>query len=127
MPPVAPMPILPYRIRSYDQIRRDPQETIDFDFELAGVITRELHRWVPTANCFTISKVNRYHATLGEKLLVPALVKIANFVPGGGVWLIRSVRSGMTQIMPWWERVVRGHCPLLASVLLLHGILVFVA
>ncbi|MGI9472872.1 MAG: hypothetical protein ACR2NZ_15135, partial [Rubripirellula sp.] len=78
---------VPYRIRDYDSIRLDPQETIDFDYDLADAIDRRV-REVGADGKLMVDPLGRVcHVTLAEKLLVPALVKLSNFVPGGGVWL----------------------------------------
>ncbi len=78
---------VPYRIRGYDEIRRNPQETIDYDNQLAEAIAARVGTMGEDGKLIADRDGNPYHVTLAEKLLVPALVKITNFVPGGGVWL----------------------------------------
>ncbi|MDA7874139.1 hypothetical protein N9B17_03135 [Rhodopirellula sp.] len=78
---------VPYRIRDYASIQRDPQETIDFDHELADVIEERVSRLGADGKLLPGSDGEPYHVTMLEKLLIPALVKVTNFVPGGGVWL----------------------------------------
>ena len=85
--PVCTYAQVPYRIRSYEEMIQNPQSTIDFDFELAARIDERV------ANCGTDGKLLRNkrdelcRVTLIEKLLVPILAKMTNFVPGGGIWL----------------------------------------
>ena len=78
---------VPYRIRDYEAIRKDPQETIDFDDELARKIDDRVARIGDDGKLLPGTGGEVCHVTLAEKLLVPALVKISNFVPDGGVWL----------------------------------------
>lgn len=78
---------VPYRIRDYESIQRDPQETIDFDHELAEEIEQRVTRLGADGKLLPGDDGTPYHVTMLEKLLIPALVKVTNFVPGGGVWL----------------------------------------
>ncbi|NND97327.1 MAG: hypothetical protein HKN47_08375, partial [Pirellulaceae bacterium] len=78
---------VPYRIRNYEQIAADPQNTIDYDHDLADAIEQRVEAIGADGKLLVDSDGNPRHVTLLEKLLVPALAKISNFVPGGGVWL----------------------------------------
>ena len=78
---------VPYRIRDYESIQQDPQETIDFDDELAGVIKDRVARLGADGKLLPDTDGSPHHVTMLEKLLIPAIVKVTNFVPGGGVWL----------------------------------------
>ena len=78
---------VPYRIQPFEAILRDPQDTIVFDdaeqfiidgrVEAAGADGKLL--W----NCEGII----IHTTLGEKLLIPLLAKLSNYIHEGGIWL----------------------------------------
>ncbi|MGI9519970.1 MAG: hypothetical protein ACR2NP_23145 [Pirellulaceae bacterium] len=78
---------VPYRIRSYDRICENPRETIDYDRELADKITSRVQTFGADGKLLQNRDGGIYRATLGEKLLVPALAKLTNFVPEGGIWL----------------------------------------
>uniref|UniRef100_UPI003565AD05 hypothetical protein n=1 Tax=Novipirellula sp. TaxID=2795430 RepID=UPI003565AD05 len=78
---------IPYRIRPYEQICRDPQSTIDFDFEHAAEINQRVKSIGSDGKLLWGDDGEPYHVGLIEKLLVPALTKLTNFVPEGGVWL----------------------------------------
>ena len=80
--------MVPYEIAGFDAIVRDPRHSITFNDSLhkqlmarAGKIGGDgkLLRRRRRANAELVS--------LAEKLLVPLLVKLSNFVPGGGIWL----------------------------------------
>lgn len=78
---------VPYLIRSYEQICRNPRETIDYDFTLAKQIQARVDGFGQDGKLLQHRDGGIYRATLGEKLLVPALAKMTNFVPEGGIWL----------------------------------------
>jgi len=78
---------VPYRIRDYRSIQKNPQETIDYDDQLADAIEQRVSEIGSDGQLLANHRASPYHVTMLEKLLVPALVKITNFVPGGGVWL----------------------------------------
>ncbi|OUX05797.1 MAG: hypothetical protein CBE00_09185 [Planctomycetaceae bacterium TMED240] len=78
---------VPYRIRDYQAIKRDPRETIDFDHELADLIEQRVSWMGADGKLLPGTDGMPHHVTMLEKLLLPALVKVSNFVPGGGVWL----------------------------------------
>ena len=78
---------VPYRIKSYEEILKDPKNTIDFDWDneeniqlkrkeigVDGALLRD-------RNIF-IHKVNFI-----EKILATILAKLSNFIPGGGIWM----------------------------------------
>ncbi len=78
---------VPYRIRTYAQIRHNPRETIDFDFELDRKIAIRVDSVGSDGKLLPDPKGEIIRVSLAEKLLVPALTKMTNFVPGGGIWL----------------------------------------
>jgi hypothetical protein len=77
---------VPYRIKPYTDLLRDPHDTIEFDRARDGAIRRRVE---------TMGADGRLHlredevvqVSLAEKLIVPLLVKLTNFIPGGGVWM----------------------------------------
>jgi hypothetical protein len=78
---------VPYRIRSFKKICENPRETIDYDRELAAQIDSRVASFGSDGKLLQNRDGGIYRATLGEKLLVPALAKLTNFVPEGGIWL----------------------------------------
>ncbi len=77
---------VPYLYRPYADIVADPRNTITFDeARQARLLAR-----TPTLGSdarLLHGEAGLVRVTLVEKLLVPALAKLANFVPGGGVWM----------------------------------------
>lgn len=77
---------VPYRIRSFAAIKQNPNDTIDFDHQLAHEIAARTKEW--GADGKVIWRDNKtLKANFGEKILVMALTKLYNFVPDGGIWL----------------------------------------
>ncbi len=78
---------VPYAIKPYADIVRDPGDTIDFDAERDDRIAERV------ASLGTDGKLLRddagavVHVNLLEKLLVPMLAKLSNLVPGAGIWM----------------------------------------
>jgi len=77
---------VPYRIASHDEILRDPRATIRFDEARHRDILGRLGREGGDARLLR-GNGGLHRVTLAEKLLVPALAKLANLVPGGGIWM----------------------------------------
>ncbi|MDG5491342.1 hypothetical protein [Psychroserpens sp. SPM9] len=78
---------VPYKIKSYQEILKNPKDTIDFDYELDEKINQEKGRLGADGALlrdenFFIHKVN-----LIEKLLATVLAKVSNFIPEAGIWL----------------------------------------
>jgi len=78
---------VPYRIRPYADIVANPSETIDFDEELDRRIAARVVADGTDGKLVPGNKGAVHHATLLEKLLVPALAKLSNLVPDGGIWM----------------------------------------
>ena len=78
---------VPYRIKSHEEILKDPRNTVEFDRELSNRTELEAASMGNDAKLLNDANGDIQMATLAEKLLVPFLVKMSNFVPDGGVWL----------------------------------------
>ena len=78
---------IPYRIRPHAEICRSPQETIDFDEQHALAVQRRVETLGSDGKLLTCETGEPHLVSMLEKLLIPALTKITNFVPEGGVWL----------------------------------------
>ncbi len=78
---------VPYRIAGFDAVLADPRATIKLDPVLHDALM------AAAAEVGADGKLLRDESgvvrlvSLCEKLLVPLLVKLTNFVPGGGIWL----------------------------------------
>ena len=78
---------VPYRIASHEELVRDPKNTITYDGAAADRSAERVKEigadgkllWGPDREVYLVS--------LLEKLLVPALAKLSNYVPNGGIWM----------------------------------------
>ncbi len=78
---------VPYRIAPYEDLVRDPKTTIIYDEEAAALSSERVDTLGGDGRLLCDEDGEVYLATLAEKLLVPALAKLSNFVPGGGIWM----------------------------------------
>ena len=77
---------LPYRMRTFDEIFADPRSTIDFIREWHdAAVAREKEIGADGKLLHKDGEIVR--ANLLEKLLVPLLSKMSNFIPNGGIWM----------------------------------------
>lgn len=78
---------VPYRIKPYADLLRDPASTIEFDAEKAARIAERETGMGTDARLLRDADGGIRRANLLEKLLVPALSKLSNLVPGAGIWM----------------------------------------
>jgi hypothetical protein len=78
---------VPYRIAPYDDLVRDPKATIEFDDRAHAAALERVARFGGDGKLLVDADGRIVVVTLLEKLLVPALAKLSNFVPGGGIWM----------------------------------------
>lgn len=78
---------VPYLIKPYGDLLKNPYDTIDFDWNKE----EHIHQLVKEigADGKLVHDANGHvaYASLGEKLLLLLLTKLTNFVPEGGIWL----------------------------------------
>jgi len=78
---------VPYRIKPYAALLDDPYDTIVFDRERHDALLREAERIGSDAKLLRRADGAVVHVTMAEKLLILLLVKLANLVPEGGLWM----------------------------------------
>ena len=78
---------VPYKIKPYAELLRDPRDTVAFDFEQNETARRRLTEIGSDGKLLWDKQDRVRHANLAEKLLIPILAKFANFIPGAGIWL----------------------------------------
>jgi hypothetical protein len=78
---------VPYRLRPYDSILRDSKNTIEFDHVRAREIDDRSAIIGSDGRLVLGTDGNVVHVTMAEKLVVPALTKLANLVLDGGIWM----------------------------------------
>ena len=82
---------VPYRIKSYKEIVDDPRNTILFDRELSTLLVNQSAKNGSDAKLISADgkagSADVALVTLATKLIQVVIAKMANFVPGGGIWL----------------------------------------
>jgi hypothetical protein len=78
---------VPYRIAGLDAIMAEPHDTISVDMEMHVKLMAAAEETGADAKLIADSNGDPLLVSLAEKLLVPVLVKLTNFVPDGGTWL----------------------------------------
>lgn len=78
---------VPYRIRGFDEIAANPRESIRFDAQRDTKLRASMASIGGDGALLASADGEPVLVTLLEKLLVPALAKVANLVPDGGIWM----------------------------------------
>jgi hypothetical protein len=78
---------VPYRIKPYADLLRDPQDTVVYDAAEEARIAERVDAVGADGKVLWDDAGNVLLVSLAEKLLVPLLAKLTNFVPGGGIWM----------------------------------------
>ena len=78
---------VPYRLKSWADIVADPRDTVEFHVERHQKLMALREKVGADGLLLRNSSGELVRATLTEKLLIPVIVKLANLVPGGGVWM----------------------------------------
>lgn len=78
---------VPYRIKGYQDILRDPHDTILFDHSLDKEIENRVSQLGTDGRLILGADGNVLQVSLAEKLLVILTSKMVNFVPGAGIWM----------------------------------------
>jgi len=78
---------VPYRIKPFSALLKDPKSTVDYDEPLAERIERRVEEMGADGKLILDSAGEVYQVNLLEKLLVPLLAKLSNLVLDGGIWM----------------------------------------
>ena len=78
---------IPYRIKPFKDLIKDPFNSIRFDEELNKEIQADVEELGTDRKLLTDDQGNLIHRNLVEKLLTLLLAKLTNFVPEGGIWM----------------------------------------
>ncbi|WP_084205850.1 hypothetical protein [Psychroserpens mesophilus] len=78
---------VPYKIKSYQDILKNPKDTIDFDEELDDKIRLMRSDLGADGALLKNQKQSICHVNFIEKILATVLAKVSNFIPEAGIWL----------------------------------------
>jgi len=78
---------VPYRIKSYEQIAKDPKNTIDFDEKSDQEIREKVEEIGADGALLQSQQSDIHRVNFIEKILATVLAKMSNFIPEGGIWM----------------------------------------
>jgi hypothetical protein len=78
---------VPYRIKGYSELRKDPRDSVVYDTAAEEAIARRVTEIGSDGKLLSRADGSIYKVNLLEKILLPAISKMGNFVPGGGIWM----------------------------------------
>ncbi|HRJ30138.1 MAG TPA: hypothetical protein PLV21_17855 [Cyclobacteriaceae bacterium] len=78
---------VPYKIKPYEDILRNPKDTIDFDHKLDHAIQERWSSLGADSAVLENRKGTIHHVNFIEKILATVLAKLSNFIPEGGIWM----------------------------------------
>ncbi len=78
---------VPYRIKTYDEIVKDPKDTILYDQKLGEELEGLASSIGADGKLLRNKQGDICRANLAEKILVTLLSKLSNFIPEAGIWL----------------------------------------
>ena len=78
---------VPYEIKDYKSIYKDPKNTIDFNFELAEKIEKDRLKEGADGAILKNYQGSIHEVNFFEKILTTILAKLSNFIPGAGIWM----------------------------------------
>ncbi len=77
---------VPYKIKTYQDILRNPKDTIEFEHKKDLSIRNRMKELGADGALITIDD-GIYHVSFCEKVFATVLSKLSNFVPEGGIWM----------------------------------------
>ena len=78
---------VPYRLKDYRSLVKNPRDSVLYDDERAALAAERVKAVGSDGKLLCLADGSIYKVNLMEKLLVTALSKLSNFVPGGGIWM----------------------------------------
>lgn len=78
---------VPYIIKPYEDIVKNPKDTIIFDREWDEKVRESIAANGSDGALLRSQEGAVYHVNLVEKLMATLLAKLSNFIPEGGIWL----------------------------------------
>ena len=78
---------VPYKIKSYEDIVKNPKDTIDFDEEADHQIRNHQESMGADGTLLQDENGQIHRVNFIEKILATVLAKLSNYVPDGGIWM----------------------------------------
>ncbi len=78
---------VPYIIKPYDQILKNPKDTIEFDHKWDEAIRKNREKLGADGALLATGSKEIYHVNFLEKIMATVLAKLSNLIPETGIWL----------------------------------------
>jgi len=78
---------VPYRIKSFLDIVKDPQDTIEYDYARAKQSNNRYEAFGADGKLLHKADDEILKVNLAEKIVLPIASKLTNFIPDAGIWL----------------------------------------
>ncbi|MEB3346010.1 hypothetical protein U6A24_11090 [Aquimarina gracilis] len=78
---------VPYKIKPYEDLLKNPKDTIEFDYDLDKKIRKERDELGADGALLRDQNYNIHKVNFIEKILAITLAKLSNFIPEAGIWL----------------------------------------
>ena len=78
---------VPYRIKPYDQLLQNPQDTIEFDHAWDAEIRKRRAMLGADGALLSLENKEIYRVNFLEKILATVLAKVSNLLPEAGIWM----------------------------------------
>ncbi len=78
---------VPYKIKPYAAILKNPKDTIDFDHKSDDAIRKQVAQLGADGALLRNENGDIHHVNFIEKILATVLAKLSNFIPEGGIWM----------------------------------------
>ena len=78
---------VPYRIKPYSAIIKDPKNTILYDHESEEIIAQKRNKIGADGALLSTPDQSVYKVNFIEKMLATLMAKLSNFVPEAGIWM----------------------------------------
>jgi hypothetical protein len=78
---------VPYKIKVYQELLKNPKDTIEFDEKLDGEIRNKIQEIGADGALLCYKNESIVTANFIEKILATVLAKMSNFIPEGGIWM----------------------------------------
>ena len=78
---------VPYKIKDYADILKNPKDTIEFDQALDHEVRKLRDDLGADGALLTTTNQSIYQVNFIEKIMATVLAKLSNFIPEGGIWM----------------------------------------
>jgi len=112
---------VPYRIKPYKELVKNPFDTIEYDFSAAKIAQERVSKTGSDGKLIWDKTGQVMQVNFTEKLLATLLAKLSNFVPEAGIWLNTQrpewndannalVGNGVSMVTLYYIRRLQAFC-----------------